>query len=41
MIGILCAFIPNQIIENGSITGGDQEKELQSAMIVVMSTKRK
>jgi hypothetical protein len=41
MIGILYAFIPNQITKNGSITGGDQERELQSVMTVVMSTKRK
>jgi hypothetical protein len=41
MIGILYAFIPNQIIENGSITGGDQERELQSVMTVAMSIKRK
>jgi len=41
MIGILYAFIPNQITRNGSITEGDQERELQSVMIVVMSTKKK
>jgi hypothetical protein len=41
MIGILYAFIPNQITRNGSITGGVQVKELQSVMTVVMSTKRK
>jgi len=41
MIGILYAFIPNQITRNGSIIGRGQEKELQYVMTVVMSTKRK
>ncbi len=41
MIGILYAFIPNQITKSGSITGRGQERELQSAMTVAMSTKRK
>ena len=41
MIGILYAFIPNQIIRNGNIIEGDHAKELQSVMTVVMSIKKR
>lgn len=41
MIGILYAFIPNQITRNGNITEGDHAKELQSVMTVAMSIKKR